>query len=110
MIAGLLQHAVTLCLWLVILTAIFVPLERLFVLHPRKDRLKGVPMDLAFYFLNSLLPAILIGIPISVLVTGLKRVTPEAYTDAVASLPLGVTIFLGIVVSEIGAYWGHRLS
>lgn len=117
MTGSLLQHAYAfgidvfrLCVWLVLLTVIFVPLERFFVLHPREGRLKGVPGDLAFYFLNSLLPAFLIGIPISVLVAGLQRVTPEAYTDAVGGLPLAAKLFLGILISEIGSYWGHRLS
>jgi len=117
MTGSLLQHAyafgidvLRLCIWLVLLTVIFLPLERFFALHRRADRLKGVPTDLAFYFLNSLLPAVLIGIPISVLVAGLQRVTPEAYTEAVSALPLALKLFLGILVSEIGSYWGHRWS
>jgi sterol desaturase/sphingolipid hydroxylase (fatty acid hydroxylase superfamily) len=111
---GSLQHfamqVASLLVWLVALTVVFVPLERVFALRQRKDRLKDVPRDLGFYFLNSLLPAFLIGIPISILVAGLQRVTPEAYTDAVDGLPLAVKIFLGLVVSEIGSYWGHRWS
>ena len=71
-----------------LLVVIFLPIDRLFVLHPREDRLKGAPIDLAFHFLNSLLPAVLIGTPISVLVAGLRRVPPGAYTDSVAGLPL----------------------
>src|SRR5258705_11048400 len=100
MIGNLFQHlqgfgidVLRLCIWLVLLTVIFLPLERLCVLHPRKRRLKGVPTDLAFYFLKSLLPAAIIGIPISLLVAVLHHLTPEAYTEAIGGLPLPARLF-----------------
>jgi hypothetical protein len=37
---------VRLSLWLAILTAIFVPIERLFALHPAKIPRKGIGADL----------------------------------------------------------------
>jgi sterol desaturase/sphingolipid hydroxylase (fatty acid hydroxylase superfamily) len=117
MLAHLVHHAQVfginvfrLCLWLVILTVIFLPLERLFAISPRRRRAKEVATDLAFYFLNSLLPAMIIAIPLALLAGVLRQVTPQAYIDAVTALPLGVKIAAGLVVSEIGAYWGHRWS
>ena len=59
--------------------------------------------------LNSLLPAVLIGIPISVLVAGLQRVTRSLRRGG--RWPAACReVFLGLVVSEIGSYWGHRWS
>lgn len=49
-----------LCLWLVLLIAIFVPLERLCALHPQKVFRKAFFTDLGYYFLNGLLPKLLL--------------------------------------------------
>ena len=55
-----------LCVWLVLLTAVFVTLERLFAL--RRERLfrLGFATDVAYYFLTSLLPGVLMGAPLAV--------------------------------------------
>ena len=45
--------------WLALLTAIFVPLERLFALHPAKIMRKGIGADLGYYFLGGLVTALL---------------------------------------------------
>jgi len=117
MFSHIVQHAIalgmqtaSLTLWLVILTIVFLPLERFFALHPRRVRTRTLASDLAYYFLNGLAPALVLAIPISIITAGVQRVTPQAYIDAIAGLPLGVKILAGIVVSEVGAYWGHRLS
>jgi sterol desaturase/sphingolipid hydroxylase (fatty acid hydroxylase superfamily) len=117
MFSHIVQHAIalgmqaaSLTLWLVILTIVFLPLERFFALHPTRVRARTLASDLAYYFLNGLAPALVLAIPVSIITAGVQRITPQAYTDAVASLPLGVKILIGILVSEVGAYWGHRLS
>ncbi|MDB5496100.1 MAG: fatty acid hydroxylase superfamily protein [Phenylobacterium sp.] len=117
MLSHIVQHAISLgmqaaslTLWLVILTIVFLPLERFFALHPTRARARTLASDLAYYFLNGLAPAVVLAIPISIITAGVQRITPQAYIDAIASLPLGVKILAGIVVSEVGAYWGHRLS
>jgi sterol desaturase/sphingolipid hydroxylase (fatty acid hydroxylase superfamily) len=99
-----------LSLWLTILVVIFVPLERLFALHRAPGRLKRAPQDIAFYFLNSVLPVLILAPPFALLAAGLKLVTPQVYTDVVASLPLWARIAAGLAVTELGGYWGHRWS
>jgi len=37
-------------------------------------------------------------------------VTPRAYADWVRNLPFGIRILAGLVVSDIGSYWYHRIS
>jgi sterol desaturase/sphingolipid hydroxylase (fatty acid hydroxylase superfamily) len=99
-----------LSLWLVLLTVVFAPLERLFSLQPHTLRRGDVARDVVFYVLNSILPAIVIAAPLGVWIALLNRVTPAAYTQAVASLPFGVKLAAGVVIAEFGAYWGHRWS
>ena len=54
-----------LSLWLAILVAIFVPLERLFAVHPRKVLRKGILTDLGYYFLSGLATSALLSLPIA---------------------------------------------
>jgi sterol desaturase/sphingolipid hydroxylase (fatty acid hydroxylase superfamily) len=102
--------AASLTVWLVLLAIVFLPLERFFALHPKHLRTRAVGTDLAYYFLNGFAPALLLAIPTSILVAVAQRVTPSAYAGFVADLPIGVKIAAGVVVSEFGAYWGHRVS
>jgi sterol desaturase/sphingolipid hydroxylase (fatty acid hydroxylase superfamily) len=99
----------SLTVWLVLLTVVFVPLERLFALHPRSRPTRTIASDLAYYFMNGLAPTVLLAIPISILAGLARMATPAAYAEFVAGLPLSVKIAAGLVVGELGAYWGHRL-
>jgi sterol desaturase/sphingolipid hydroxylase (fatty acid hydroxylase superfamily) len=98
-----------LIVWLGLLAVIFAPLERLFALHRGSGRLRQAPADIAFYFMNSLLPLAILTPPIALLAAGLHQVTPQAYLAAVAGLPIWAKLAAALVVSEIGGYWGHRL-
>jgi len=97
-------------LWLVLLAAIFVPLERLFALHPRERRRPGLVADLGLYFLNSLLPAFLIGLPMAALVGVAHRILPAGYYHWVAGLPLWLQLTVAFLTGELGFYWGHRVA
>jgi sterol desaturase/sphingolipid hydroxylase (fatty acid hydroxylase superfamily) len=97
-----------LSLWLLILSAIFLPLERLFALHPQKIFRKAIAVDLGYYFLSSLLPGLLLAVPLSFVAWGAHRVVPHSMLTAVAGLPLWLRAITGLVVGEIGFYWGHR--
>jgi len=96
-----------LTIWLVLLTIVFVPLERLFALREAHDRGRILP-DLGLFFLNSLVPASLLGIPMSAVATVAARLTPSAYLAMVDSLPFLLRLLLGLMVAEIGTYWAHR--
>lgn len=97
-----------LAIWLVLLVAIFVPLERLFALHPQKIWRKQVGVDLAWYFVNSLFPATIIAIPLALITQALHRIDPGGFYLAMTALPLGLKLFLMLLVNDFGAYWGHR--
>ncbi len=108
--AGFVGDVLRLAAWLVLLMAIFVPLERLFGLHPSKILRKQVGVDLAWFFINSLLPAVLIAIPLSLLARALSGLDPGGLYSAVAALPFGVKLLAAFVINDVGTYWGHRAT
>lgn len=107
---ALAYQAASLTVWLVILTVVFLPLERVFALHPTRLRARSLAADLGYYFLNGLAPALILAIPVSIVAAGVQRITPQGYLDAVAGIPLWAKVLLGLLLSELGAYWGHRIS
>jgi len=107
---SLIVDVLRLCLWLVLLAAIFVPLERLFALQPRRILRARVWEDVGFYFLSSLLPAFLLSLPMALVVRASHLIVPQAYYGWVSALPLWVQLAATFVIGEIGFYWGHRWS
>jgi sterol desaturase/sphingolipid hydroxylase (fatty acid hydroxylase superfamily) len=107
---GSLLPILRLSAWLAILVAVFVPLERFFAVHPRKMFRKGIGTDLCYYFLNSLLPAMLLSVPVGLLAWAVHRAVPAPILAATAALPLWARVLAGLVAGEVGYYWGHRWS
>lgn len=105
-----LMPVLRLSLWLAILVTMFVPLERLFAIEPRDILRKGIATDIGYYFLNSLLPAVLLSVPAAALAWTVHLVIPEGFVARTAALPLWVRALAGLVAGEVGYYWGHRLS
>jgi sterol desaturase/sphingolipid hydroxylase (fatty acid hydroxylase superfamily) len=99
-----------LCVWLVLLSVVFAPLERLFALHPKKFFRKEVAVDLTYYFLNNLVPSVLMSVPLALVAWAAHHFVPSAFTAQVASLPLAIRVAAALIVGEIGFYWGHRWS
>ena len=97
-----------LCAWLMLLALIFLPLERLFALHPQKFFRRGLAQDLGYYFISGLVPGLLLAVPLSLVALGAHAVVPYSMQATVASWPLWLRILIGLVVGEIGFYWGHR--
>jgi sterol desaturase/sphingolipid hydroxylase (fatty acid hydroxylase superfamily) len=93
-----------LAVWLVLLVAVFVPLERLFALHPAKIWRKQVGVDLGWYFINSLVPALIIAIPLSILARALRGFNPGGFYSAVAAWPFWIKLPVAMLVNDIGAY------
>jgi sterol desaturase/sphingolipid hydroxylase (fatty acid hydroxylase superfamily) len=107
---ALLVDVFRLSLWLMALVVVFLPLERLFAVHPHKIFRKGIVADLCYYFLNSLLPAVLLGVPVGLLAWVTHRIVPGGVPAAMAALPLWARVAAGLVAGEFGYYWGHRWS
>ncbi len=107
---GFLTDVFRLSLWLLILSVIFVPLERLFALHPAKLFRKAIGADLGYYFLNSLVTSLLLSVPLAVVAWAVHQVVPGSFVAMVAAWPLWLRVPAALLVSEIGFYWGHRWS
>jgi sterol desaturase/sphingolipid hydroxylase (fatty acid hydroxylase superfamily) len=95
-------------IWLLLLMVVFVPLERLFSVHPQKFFRKSFPVDLGYYFLNNLLPKVLLTVPVAFLAWGLHSVVPGGLHSWVAGMSLWTRAGAALVVAEFGFYWGHR--
>jgi sterol desaturase/sphingolipid hydroxylase (fatty acid hydroxylase superfamily) len=100
--------ALRLGVWLLLLMLVFVPLERLFAVHPQKVFRKTFPADLGYYFLNSLLPKMLLALPMAFIARGLRYVVPGGLHTWVTGMPLPARLAAALVVGEFGFYWGHR--
>lgn len=99
---------VRLSLWFLVLMAVFVPLERLFSVRPQKAFRKAFPVDLGYYFINNLLPRMLLIVPMAAVAAALHYLVPRGLHSAVAAMPLGVRLAAALVAGEFGFYWGHR--
>ena len=97
-----------LCAWPLLLALVFVPLERLFAVHPRKFFRKGLAQDLGYYFISGLVPGLLLTFPLSLAALGAHAIVPYRVQAAVAAWPQWQRILAGLVVGEVGFYWGHR--
>ncbi|EDY19589.1 fatty acid hydroxylase [Chthoniobacter flavus Ellin428] len=107
-LSGLVVDVARLAMWLVVLVAIFVPLERLCALHPARIWRKQIGVDLAWYFINSIVPAAVISVPLALLARTLHELNPGGFYSMVAAWPLWGKLGLVLIVNDIGAYWGHR--
>lgn len=99
-----------LSLWLAVLCVVFLPLERLFAVHRARIWRPGAARDLGYYVLNSLVPIVLLGFPMSIVAWLVHAVVPHDVHAAAAALPPWTAILAGLVVGDVGYYWGHRAS
>lgn len=99
-----------LVLWLVLVMAIIVPLERRFPQRRQRFLRQDFGLDLGLYFLNGLLPKLLLALPLSALAWLFHSMEHSSYYAAVAAMPVRLRFLLALIVGDCGAYWGHRLS
>ncbi len=109
-VLAVLLLAARIALPLVLVSAIFVPLEYFFSVRPAKLFYRGWSTNLGWYFINSLAPILLLGPPSALLAAAAHAILPAAFTGFVAAQPLWARMVGAMVVGEIGFYWGHRWS
>jgi sterol desaturase/sphingolipid hydroxylase (fatty acid hydroxylase superfamily) len=105
---ALLISTARLSAWLLLLAVVFLPLERLFAVYPRKIFTKTLAGDIGFYFLSGLIPGLLLAPPMALVALGAHMIVPSSLHAAVAALPIWARALAALVVGEIGFYWGHR--
>jgi len=88
---------------------VFIPLERLFAMHPQKVFRRDWGNDLIFLLLNGML----IKLGLLVLIVGVifaaAWIVPASFQAMVGGLPYWVQIPAVIVLSDLGFYWTHRM-
>jgi sterol desaturase/sphingolipid hydroxylase (fatty acid hydroxylase superfamily) len=94
--------------WLMLLGAIFIPLERLFALRPGKIFRPAFLTDIGYYFLNGVVPAMVLSMPLGLAAWVAHRLMPSTVAVTFAHWPVALRIFTTLVLAEIGLYWGHR--
>ena len=97
-----------LAVWLLALSAVFVPLERLFALHRQAIFRRQAGIDLGYFFLNGLLPGLVLSAPLSFLAWATHGLLPAGMQEAVAAWPLWLRVAAALLAGEIGYYWAHR--
>jgi sterol desaturase/sphingolipid hydroxylase (fatty acid hydroxylase superfamily) len=93
---------------LLLVMAIFVPLERFFAARRQRVLRRAFFTDLGYYFIGSLLPKVLLILPLSLLAWCAHHAVPGGIYALAARLPLGVRLAAALVVGDVGYYWGHR--
>ncbi|MGH8145195.1 MAG: sterol desaturase family protein [Rhodanobacteraceae bacterium] len=106
----LIAEALHLAVWLLLLCAIFVPLERLVGIRKQALFRTQFLTDFGYYAINSVLIGVVIGTPLVFMGAAVHQLIPWSVLEAIADLPGWARLILGLVVGEIGFYWGHRFT
>ena len=99
-----------LLVWLVLLMILFIPAERLWWVHKQKVLRKALPADLVYFFINSVLPATILGLPLYYLGVATHKVLPYHIHLWVDAMPAWLQLTAAFLAGQLGAYWGHRWS
>lgn len=93
---------------MVVLAVIFIPLERLFALRPRRILRAGWRTDLVHYLVNG--AALKVGTVVAVVVVGtvLRAFVPPPVRSAIAASPGWAQIIAALAIATVGGYAGHR--
>ena len=99
-----------LAVWLVLLSAVFIPLERMFALREARVWRPQMRLDLIYYMLSSIPTLVIAVIPLGALALAVHSVLPASYYDTIGTLPFAVKLVLGLIVGDFAFYWSHRAS
>lgn len=91
----------------VLLFLIFVPLEKLFALHPQHIFRRGYLTDLTHFLVNNVLVTVAtLGV---IVVASIPFLWVRSF-DLVGYMPDWLAATVAVAVVFVGSYWGHRLS
>ena len=88
---------------------VFMPLERLFAMHPQKVFRRNWGNDLIFLLLNGMLIKLGLLAVIVAVIFAAAWIVPASFQAMVGGLPYWVQIPAVIVLSDLGFYWTHRM-
>jgi len=94
---------------LILYSAVFVPLERLFALRPEQGVFRRHwPLDLTYFFLNSLLIEVLTIVTLRPALVLFDWARVASVATATGSLPLVVQVPALVLAADFTQYWVHR--
>ena len=94
---------------LLLYSAVFVPLERLFALKSDQHVFRRHWLvDLSYFFVNSLLVEVLTLLTLAPAIAFFNWARIEAMTARVSTLPLSVQVLAMVLVADLTQYWVHR--
>ncbi|NBV47243.1 MAG: sterol desaturase family protein, partial [Planctomycetia bacterium] len=94
---------------LMLYSAVYIPLERLFSLHPEQPTFRREwPTDLSYFFVNSLLVQILGMLTVQPAMVLFHGVRSEMLVGFLSSLPVPIQAVLCIFAADFTQYWVHR--
>jgi sterol desaturase/sphingolipid hydroxylase (fatty acid hydroxylase superfamily) len=89
---------------------VFVPLERLLVLHPQQKVFRrDWANDLIFLLLNGMLIKLGLLAVVAASIFIAVQIVPAPFQAAIGGLPYWVQIPAVIVLADLGFYWTHRM-
>ena len=106
---GLTADFVRLVIWLAVLCAVFLPLERWAAVRPQRVLRREFATDLMWYFINGLAAGVLLGVPVALLASVSRKLMPAAFLQWAGALPVWVRAVAGLVIGDLGYYLYHRL-
>jgi sterol desaturase/sphingolipid hydroxylase (fatty acid hydroxylase superfamily) len=93
---------------LVLLAALFVPLERMFSRRSQRTFRDGWRADVVYFFVNSFFAAAGTLVLIGAVGLWLRALMPHAMHDAVVGQSGAVQFVEAFLLSELAEYWAHR--
>jgi sterol desaturase/sphingolipid hydroxylase (fatty acid hydroxylase superfamily) len=110
MVLGALAIRSGLIVGLVLLALVFIPLEKLFTLHPQRVFRRGWRTDLVHFVVNNLLTTALLLVPVVGLGVLARAAVPAAAREAIADQPSVVQALEVLLIAGFAGYWAHRAT
>jgi sterol desaturase/sphingolipid hydroxylase (fatty acid hydroxylase superfamily) len=95
---------------MVVLFAIFVPMEKLFALHPRKFRRDRWKSDAVHFVVNNMLITVGLVVALVIGVVALHWAVNPGLQAAVAGQPALVQFLEAVLLADTAQYWAHRAT
>ena len=95
---------------MVVLVAVFVPMEKLFALHPRKARRDRWQTDAVHFVVNNMLIGVGLIVALVVGIVALHWAVNPDLQAAVAGQPALLQFLEAVLLADFGQYWAHRAT
>jgi sterol desaturase/sphingolipid hydroxylase (fatty acid hydroxylase superfamily) len=95
---------------IVVVAAIFVPMERVFALRSQRVFRTGWRTDLVHFVVNNLLTTGLLVVVVVTLGASLRAAVLGSLRSAVANQGLGLQFTEAFLIAELCGYWAHRAT